>query len=326
MPLYIDVVGRCNLKCPSCPMGNSFDKESIGGSMSPDLLRRILEKAVSETKPEYVGLYNWTEPLLHPKLGELIEIVNGFGLPCYLSTNLNIAKRLEEVVRAAPHFLRISVSGFTNNTYQKQHSGGDIEVVKANMRLLADMVKKYRPATQIQVYYLRWLGNLDEEFLMQEYAEGLGFTFQADWAWFSPIEKVISILSNDLARVSEEDLATIRSLARPFQATVQAAKKYANLGRCTFFHDYLVLDCAGRVSLCCGVYDQRLYTFANYLDHPLPELLTMKAADPHCSGTCQQCMGFGLPALGLNIPEFGNLAIANVLNRYASRLGVSLVS
>ena len=45
MPVYIDVVGRCNLKCPSCPMGNSFDKDSVGGSMSPELLTRILEKA-----------------------------------------------------------------------------------------------------------------------------------------------------------------------------------------------------------------------------------------------------------------------------------------
>jgi len=325
--LYIDVVGRCNLKCPSCPMGNASVADHVGGSMPPELLRRILEKAVGETKPEFVGLYNWTEPLLHPRIGELIEIVNGFGLPCYLSTNLNIAKRLDAVMKAAPYFLRISVSGFTNDTYRKHHEGGDIEVVKANMRTLAELRDKYRADTRIELFYLRWQGNLDEEFLMQEYAESLGFVFRTEWAWFSPIEKVLAVLSNDLTRVTMKDVATIERLARPFRETIQTTLKYAPmLGRCTFFDDYLVLDCAGRTALCCGVYDQERFTVGNYLDHPLAELMRLKAADPECSQTCRQCMGYGLPALGLDIPELGNVAIEHVLKRYAAKLGVSLVS
>jgi MoaA/NifB/PqqE/SkfB family radical SAM enzyme len=329
MPVYIDVVGRCNLKCPSCPMGNSFDQDSVGGSMSPELLTRILEKAVREQPIEFVGLYNWTEPLLHPKIGELVAIVKSFGLRCYVSSNLNIAKRLEDVVRSAPDFFRISVSGFTNAVYRQHHSGGDVETVKRNMQALAELVRQYRPATDIEVYYLRWVGNLDEEFLMQEYAESLGFTFTADWAWLSPIEKVIDVLAGDDSSLSTTDRATIESLARPFRKTVEALKPYANFGPCPFFSDYLVLDCTGRVSLCCGVYDPQLYTVGNYLDHSLADLMKMKSENPHCRMTCRQCMDYGLPALGLNVPtmsKINDLAISKVLTRYAAKLGVAVVS
>lgn len=326
MPIYIDVVGRCNLKCPSCPMGNSFDRDSVGGTMSPELLRQILHKAVGEMPIDFVGLYNWTEPLLHPRIGELVMIVKSLGLKCYVSSNLNIAKRLEDLVQSAPDFLRISVSGFTNATYQKQHAGGDIEVVKSNMRLLADLVEKYRPRTHIEVYYLRWLGNFDEELLMEQFSRRLGFSFTADWAWMSPIEKVIGIASEDAAAVSEQDRETVQSLARPFEATLDGLKKFANFGPCPYFSDYLVLDCAGGVSLCCGVYDQHLYTVGNYLDHSLQDLLKLKGKNPHCRMLCKQCMGLGLPALGMNIPEITNLAVTHVLTRYAGRLGVSLLA
>lgn len=325
--VYIDVVGRCNLKCPSCPMGNSFDRESAGGSMSPELLARILEKVVRERKVDFVSLYNWTEPLLHPRIGELVRIVKSFGLACDVSSNLNIAKHLEGLVRAAPDFLRISVSGFTNTTYRKHHPGGDIETVKENMRRLAEHLSEHKPGTRVEVYFLRWLGNLDEEVLMQQFSESLGFMFTAEWAWISPIEKVIDLVSGDAAHISAKDRETMDALARPFHATVEMARKhYANFGPCPYFSDFLVLDCAGRVSLCCGVHDQHLYTIGNYLDHSLEELLRMKAHNPHCRMTCRQCMELGLPAIGMRRPDLNNLAVANVLRRYADRLGVSLVS
>lgn len=326
MPIYVDVVGRCNLKCPSCPMGNSFDKDTPGGSMPPDLLRRILEKAVRELPIDFVGLYNWTEPLLHPRIGDLVTTVKSFGLKCYVSTNLNVSKRLEDLVRSSPDFLRISVSGYNNSTYQKQHEGGDIETVKENMRRLASLVREHRPATHIEVYYLRWLGNLDEEALMQQFSQELGFTFTADWAWMSPIEKVVDLAFGEPSQISIKDRETVASLARPFHATIDALRKYANFGPCPFFTDYLVLDCTGRVSLCCGVYDQHLYTVGNYLDHSLSDLLKIKGKNPHCQMLCKQCMGLGLPALGMNVPEINNLAVTNVLSSYAKKLGASIVS
>ena len=98
MIIYVDVVGRCNLKCPSCPIGNTAHKHHVGGAMSINLLSDILKKAVGESEVTTVGLYNWTEPLLHPQIGDLIRIVKSYGLGCLMSSNLNISKNLDDVV------------------------------------------------------------------------------------------------------------------------------------------------------------------------------------------------------------------------------------
>ena len=84
---YIDVFSYCNLRCPTCIVGNKYG--DIGawpkGLMAPELLGRILDKAQSECEIQSVGLYNWTEPLLHPNLAELVRKVKSRNLSCALS-------------------------------------------------------------------------------------------------------------------------------------------------------------------------------------------------------------------------------------------------
>jgi len=326
MIIYVDVVGRCNLKCPSCPSGNTAHNNHVGGAMSTSLLSDILKKAVAESDANTVGLYNWTEPLLHPKIGELISIVKSYGLRCLISSNLNLSKNIEDVVKAEPEFLRVTVSGFTNNTYQKQHAGGDIEKVKENMRELSSLIKRYKSKIDVEVYYLRWLGNLDEEADMQQFAESLGLRFTADWAWMAPVEKTVAILTDDESNFAEEDIATVNSLARPFLETVDVLKKYSNV-TCPYINGVLSLDCTGRVSLCCGVFNQEKYTIGNFLDSSLSEINDMKLQNSHCKKMCEKCMGHGLHVSGaVRDPELDKLPVLYVLETYANKLGSSLAS
>lgn len=134
---YINVIGACNLRCPSCPVGNLQEVRNPAGAMAPELLDRILAKARRECTVSGAGLYNWTEPLLHPRLAELVRVVHAHGIACHLSANLNLARNLEAVLRENPEFLRVSLSGFTQETYGVTHHGGQIERVKANMVELA---------------------------------------------------------------------------------------------------------------------------------------------------------------------------------------------
>ena len=68
----IDIVGTCNLRCPTCPVGNFPAADRPKGFMAPDLFERILAKIRVDAvvaEPE-VWLFNWGEPLLHPQLPE----------------------------------------------------------------------------------------------------------------------------------------------------------------------------------------------------------------------------------------------------------------
>jgi hypothetical protein len=69
---------------------------------------------------------------------------------------LNITKNIDETIKANPSFFRISLSGFNQDTYQKGHVGGDIELVKNNMRLLSELKKKYSSTTIIEVYFHKY--------------------------------------------------------------------------------------------------------------------------------------------------------------------------
>jgi hypothetical protein len=44
----IDVLGSCNLRCPSCPVGNTKEFRLPTGFMDPQLLAAIITKAKSE--------------------------------------------------------------------------------------------------------------------------------------------------------------------------------------------------------------------------------------------------------------------------------------
>src|SRR5438876_585328 len=133
----IDVIEGCNLRCPSCPVGNFREAERPRGRMSVEMFDAIMDKVACETpNVQHVGLFSWTEPLLHPELARIIASVKAHGFSCHLSSNLNRIDRLEQVVASNPDRFRISLSGFTQEVYQQTHSGGNIEQVKANMRRL----------------------------------------------------------------------------------------------------------------------------------------------------------------------------------------------
>jgi MoaA/NifB/PqqE/SkfB family radical SAM enzyme len=56
------------------------------------LLETILDKAMGECTIAGVALFNWTEPLLHPAVHELIGVVRSRAIRCAISTNLNVLR------------------------------------------------------------------------------------------------------------------------------------------------------------------------------------------------------------------------------------------
>src|SRR5204863_3059598 len=83
MELVIDVVGSCNLRCPSCPVGN-IGAVNPTGLIDKALFTRLIAKAACEYHIYRVSLYNWAEQLLHPELTASVHIVISHALLCVL--------------------------------------------------------------------------------------------------------------------------------------------------------------------------------------------------------------------------------------------------
>ena len=166
----IDVVGTCNLRCPSCPVGNMPNEPRAKGFMTLELFQEILQKIKKESpvvNPE-IWLFNWGEPLLHPQIREIIEIVHSFGWAVMVSTNLNVKRGLEDLVISAPTSIKISISGVTDKNYSITHERGDIKLVKENLVLLKKYIEQHQShlrqekKTNVYMGYHLYKDNLDE--------------------------------------------------------------------------------------------------------------------------------------------------------------------
>lgn len=306
---YIDVVSTCNLRCPSCPIGNSSDVRNDQGVMDSLLLGKILEKAKSECEVAGVGLYNWTEPLLHPKLPDLVNAVKSSGIWCGISSNLNKVRSLEGLFETGLDYFRISLSGFTQETYQITHTGGHIEKVKRNMEMVANAAAHARAKTVIEVCFLRYLTNLDEEELAREFAGKLGFKFRSLWGLMLPLEKVFATIGDTrFGELTLEDRNFLNKLALPLNEALDAARRDRSK-RCTLLEDQIVLDVTGKVMLCCAVYDSRQFRVADFLSTPLAEIQKRRRA----MGVCGSCMDRGADKYFCHtIPNLDGLGIMNV--------------
>jgi hypothetical protein len=284
----IDVLGSCNLRCPSCPVGNSRDVRLPTGFMEPPLLAAIIAKAKAESEVSGVGLFNWTEPLLHPRLPELIRIVESNGIPCHLSSNLNQMRNIDAILAENPYAFRVSTSGFTQEIYGYTHRGGNIGRVKQHMVELAAAKKRQKATTNLHVLYHRYKHNLADERPMREFARSLGIDFKPVWALMLPLEKILAYVNDDAtqATLTAEDHQLIGNLALPLREAIAAAEQHRD-APCSLRDAQMTLDFHGNVQLCCGTYDTRRFTLGKYLELSFDELQARKYEHAMC-GTCMR--------------------------------------
>jgi MoaA/NifB/PqqE/SkfB family radical SAM enzyme len=299
---YIDVFSYCNLRCPSCLVGNKLTHagEWRRGLMTPALLGRILDKGLSECAISDVGLYNWTEPLLHPDFVDLVRVVKSRGLPCSISSNLNVLRNPEELLASGLDWMRVSLSGFTQRVYELGHRGGDLEIVKDNMRRLAAARATTGTATMIEVLYHRYRDNSDEIAPMAEFSRSLGLEFKTILAYVSVVEKVLAIHAGNCR---PEDSLVLDRLAVPLNRAIAITSQIGE-DRCILLEDIIVLVVSGQVMLCCASSLRPSNVIGNYLDVSLDEIQRRRRAHSLCS----DCMKLGLPSYFTGRPEFNRIA------------------
>jgi MoaA/NifB/PqqE/SkfB family radical SAM enzyme len=105
----LELTNRCNLRCSFCPTGNGR-MERPRGRMDPGLFRRVLERA----RPlDFVLLFQWGEPLLHPLFGRLAGLAGRLGMRTFLTTNGTLldAKRIGAILDAGVDRVTVSIDG-----------------------------------------------------------------------------------------------------------------------------------------------------------------------------------------------------------------------
>lgn len=284
----IDVAGTCNLRCPTCPVGNSPQGTRKKGFMEMDLFRQVLAKIRSDnvTATPEVFLFNWGEPLLHPHIGEIILALHAAGFPSHLSTNLNVENGLREVAKANPTNLKISLSGFTPESYAKTHVRGNLALVKSNMYRLRHYLDHYKASTRVWVGHHIYRGNQAEIPEVAALCQELGFEHHPIAAFFQPLERLLEVVEG---RDSPHPILH-ELIEHPLNYIPRLKKAKSTLLDCELRFNQTAINFDGSVALCCSVYEESNMLGANFLEHGRRELEMMKYAHP----TCKTCFNHGL--------------------------------
>jgi organic radical activating enzyme len=282
--LTIDVVGGCNLRCPSCPV--SYGKNPTG-LMSEDTLLRILKKFKREGLKSWSTvalLYNWGEPVLHPRIGGLIRICHREGFPVWLSSNLNDIRNIRQALEANPAHLRISLSGARAETYEKTHARGKIDVLLKNIVEVSQIKTK----TFVEILFHQYANNKEDEEVIRELAKNLGIGFQTTIAGLGPLERAFEYKE--------------RGETLPLPWVINPNDLFGEPDKdCGFQHNQLVMNFLGDVMLCCGVYDEGKYSVGNYLEKSFDEIQNKRLTHDFC-GKCLSMGGYGY-ATGKLLPN-----------------------
>jgi radical SAM protein with 4Fe4S-binding SPASM domain len=174
--MQIELTSYCNLRCPVCPVGT---KELSRGSVAIDL--RMFEGLMQEVGPYLLtlSLWAWGEPLLHPKLAEILSITRRYPVATLLSTNgqnLNQERVLTAIQEAPPTYLIVAVDGLCDETNALYRKGARLAPILEGVRALAAWKRQTR--SNLPVLHCRFLvmkHNEHELTGLRQFGEDNGF-------------------------------------------------------------------------------------------------------------------------------------------------------
>jgi SynChlorMet cassette radical SAM/SPASM protein ScmF len=137
--IYFYLTEGCNMGCRHCWLAPKFDPD---GSRYPTLSVELFEAAIREAKP--LGLSNVKltggEPLLHPRIIALLEIIRREELSLTIETNglLCTPSLAAEIAKSPQRFVSVSIDGADAATHEWVRGvKGSFEAAKRAARNLA---------------------------------------------------------------------------------------------------------------------------------------------------------------------------------------------
>ena len=216
-------------------------------------------------------------PLLHPDLPKFISTVKAHGLACHLSTNLNVERGLYEMIKAEPDDLKISLSGFTPESYSQTHARGELMLVKANLYLLRHYMDKCGSKTRVWVGHHLYKGGETQVPAVKALCDELGFEHHPIPAFYQPLERLMDVLGGHTHPQVLDSLIEHPSVYIPRIRSQQSGRH-----DCELRFNQTVINHDGSLALCCNVYDNENMLNLSFIDTPHAEIEQARYQHPFC--------------------------------------------
>lgn len=132
--LQIEATSECFLDCVMCPR-TAFIKQWRSKAMSFATYERISRYF---SLAEHVHLQGWGEPLLHPRIYEMIGIAKNAGCRVGFTTNgMLLGEAAEKIIRLEVDIIGISIAGATREVHESIRVNSPLDKLTMNIRTLS---------------------------------------------------------------------------------------------------------------------------------------------------------------------------------------------
>jgi len=221
-PAFVDIelTNHCNLNCKMCPR---FLAERKQGFMSLNIFVKVANECKKYDTP--IRLIGWGEPLLHPAINDIIKDIKQNKLPLHITTNGLLLKGriFKEIVDSKVDSLIVSFQGTNAEQYQRMRRQDKYNEIKNNIQYLVKARgEKEKPFIQVTTTTTTETEEEKKQFIKE---------------WL-PLVDAVSIGKTNLSFIERD-----------------TTKKYVP---CTEISHQIQVDWDGKVSPCCGDYDNYL--------------------------------------------------------------------
>ena len=161
--LWIETTSRCNLACSMCinkdmPSGQKKD-------MDFNFYKKIIDEAAGAVYD--VNLFHRGEPLLHPRITDMVSYAAARRVRTRLHTNATLldVKLSRDLILAGLDMISFSFDGYTREEYENNRAGADygrtLENIKGFLRIKKELGAK-KPLALIQIIESGSINNNDE--------------------------------------------------------------------------------------------------------------------------------------------------------------------
>jgi MoaA/NifB/PqqE/SkfB family radical SAM enzyme len=181
----LDASSHCNLHCITCrnsptdliDISGQSERGAELGNLEFPRFCRIVDDLQQDTL--LATLYVTGEPLLNRHLEEMVRYASDRGLATMVSSNgMLLGEDLaERLLRAGVDYLKVAVSGFTQEVYGIYHRGGDIETVLENVARFERIRRRLGRRCLVVVDYILFEHNRLEEVAVRRFCRDHRLTF-----------------------------------------------------------------------------------------------------------------------------------------------------
>lgn len=277
----VDVSGMCNLRCPSCPQGNMTNLNPQG-NMSFATYKKVLNKLMADIPLlTHIELFSWGEPFLNPELAKIISLTEKY-VQCSVSTGLHDVEVLEDVIKAQPSQLAVTMSGY-GKYYEKAMKGASWSNFLENLNKLSNLVKLYKPRTRVIVKAYNYKFIPDDFYQrISKICRDLDLTIQFEATYLNPYDNYLDYCLGNKISTSAEFI--LRELPWDVDKALELAKRDINLP-CLSQRIFPIINWDLSVSLCHTYYHPVIAD--NYLNIGWNELLKLRHSQKQCL-LCQE--------------------------------------